>query len=149
MTRKRRHQATDPHATMPRWLRPKLTRDQLRDLSLAHYANLDAIARGEADASLMWQWAGGCFTWSRVAQLLQLGEPEMAEQLQLVAAVIERFERTGRVGFSGTEYQLAKIGAEIMDQLAESVDLCTAKVAAEWSEAEITRRADAGALQPA
>lgn len=138
-----------PVNPVPRWLRPKLRADQVRDLSLAHHANLDAIARGVADSSVMWQWAGGCLTWSRVAELLQRGEAEMAQQLHLVEAVIARFRRTGRVGFSGTEYQLAKLGVQVMDALAELVDVPTAQQAADWSEAEINRRADAGALQPA
>lgn len=124
--------ATKP---VPRWLRPKLTRDQVRDLALCHLQNLDAIAKGQADEATLWQWVGGCLTWSRVAELLGIGVPEMAEQLHLVKAVVERFGRTGRAVFTGPEYQLAKAGCDVMDQLAERVDRDTAVQAADWSEA--------------
>lgn len=55
----------------------------------------------------------------------------------LVASVVERYGRTGRVGFNGPEYQLAKHGVDVMDQLAELTDLYTAASAALWSEARV------------
>jgi hypothetical protein len=122
----------------PRGLRPKLASDQVRDLAMCHNVNLDAIARGTADEATLWQWAGGVFTWGRVADLLQVGQPEMQIQLQLAGAVLERYGRTGRVGFTGAEYQCAKTGVLVMDQLAELVDRPTAIAAAEWSEAKIS-----------
>ena len=72
-----------------------------------------------------------------MAELLQTGEPEMREQLELASTLIERYGRTGRVLFTGTEYQLAKTGVEVMDQLAEIVDKPTAVIAAEWSERKV------------
>lgn len=121
----------------PRGLRPMLAPDQVRDLSLCHLVNLDAIARGSADESTLWQWIGSVHTWSRAADLLQRGTSEMAEQLHLATAVIERYGATGRVGFSGPEYQLAKLGVDVMDELARLVDRPTAIAAAEWSEARL------------
>lgn len=119
---------------MPRAFRPKLAPDQVRDLAVVHLENLDAIANGEGSPELMWQVAGGIFTWHRVAEKLQAGVPEMTALLELVERLIERFKRTGRVGFSGTEYQLARHGVDYMDQLAEIVDRRTAIEAAEYSE---------------
>lgn len=119
---------------MPRAFRPKLAPDQVRDLAVVHLENLDAIANGEGTPELMWQVAGGIFTWHRVAEKLQAGVPEMTALLDLVERLIERFKRTGRVGFSGTEYQLARHGVDYMDQLAEIVDRRTAIEAAEYSE---------------
>lgn len=119
---------------MPRAFRPKLAPDQVRDLAVVHLENLDAIANGEGTPELMWQVAGGIFTWHRVAEKLQAGVPEMTALLELVERLIERFKRTGRVGFSGTEYQLARHGVDYMDQLAEIVDRRTAIEAAEYSE---------------
>ena len=121
----------------PRGLRPKLDRSQLRDLALAHVVNLDAIARGQADATTMWHAVEAAYTWSRVAQLMQLGEPEMAAQLHMLESVVERYKRTGKVGFSGAEYQTAKDGVSLMDELAALVDVPTAVAAAAWSEARI------------
>lgn len=119
---------------MPRAFRPKLAPDQVRDLAVVHLENLDAIANGQGTPELMWQVAGGIFTWHRVAEKLQAGVPEMTALLELVERLIERFKRTGRVGFSGTEYQLARHGVDYMDQLAEIVDRRTAIEAAEYSE---------------
>lgn len=125
----------------PRGLRPRLTPDQLLDLGLAHVVNLDAIARGEADESLLWQWVGGVLTWSRVAVLLDRGAPEMLEQVRLAARLVQRYGRTGRVLFTGTDYQLAKAGIEVMDELARHVDRPTAIAAANWSEAKVAQMA--------
>ena len=124
-------------AQPPRGLRPRLAPDQVRDLSLVHHVNLDAIATGQADETTLWQTVGGALTWCRVAERLQLGEAEMAQQLQLLERVVERYGRTGRVGFTGEEYQLAKVGVIVMDQLAEQVDRPTAIAAAEWSERKV------------
>lgn len=127
----------------PRGLRPRLAPDQVRDLGLAHVVNLDAIARGEANEALLWQWVGGVLTWSRVAELLQAGVPEMQAQLELAHRVIERYGRTGRVGFSGPDYQAARAGVQVMDLLAELVDKPTAIAAAEWSERRVNELAQA------
>lgn len=135
MTRKRCHRRRPVVPLPPRGLRPKLTPDQLRDLGLAHMVNLDTLARGEADEATLWQWVGGCLTWSRVAELMQVGVEEMRQQLELVTAVVERYGRTGRAVFTGPEYQLAKQGVGYMDDLAAIVDRPTAIAAAEWSEA--------------
>lgn len=126
---------------MPRGLRPKLARDQVVDLSLAHNANLDTIARGGAGEEVLWQWVGGLFTWSRAADLLDLGQAEIEPQLVMAAAVIERYGRTGRVAFTGPEYQLAKTGVLVMDALAERVDRATAIAAADWSENKVNELA--------
>lgn len=63
-----------------------------------------------------------------------VGEAEMTAQLELALSLIERYRRTGRVAFSGPEYQRAKAGVAIMDELAEIVDHPRAVIAAEWSE---------------
>jgi len=129
--------------------RPKpagLKPDQLRDLSLAHNVNLDAIATGTAQDSMLWDWAGGVFTWWKASRTLGIGEPEMDLQLDVATRLVERFGRTGRVLFDGPDLQLARDGVVVMDMLAQQVDMVTATVAAEWSEREINRMAQAVAL---
>lgn len=121
-------------ALPPPGLRPKLRRDQLRDLALCHLETLDAIAKGEGKSATLWDFAGAALTWSKAAELMQIGEAEMTAQLELALSLIERYKRTGRVAFSGPEYQAAKAGVAIMDQLAEIVDHPRAVIAAEWSE---------------
>lgn len=138
MSRKRtRRRVVIPMA--PRGLRPKLTRDQVRDLAICHLQNLDAVAFGDADEGTLWQIVGAVLTWSRVAEMLQLGAPEMIEQMNLVESLIKRFGEHGKVRFTGTEYQLARAGVDVMDQLAETVDMPTAVIAAEWSEARVNK----------
>lgn len=121
-------------ALPPPGLRPKLRRDQLRDLALCHLEALDSIARGDAKSATLWDFAGAALTWSKAAELMQIGEAEMTAQLELALSLIERYKRTGRVLFTGSEYQFAKAGVAVMDQLAEIVDHPRAVIAAEWSE---------------
>jgi len=126
---------------LPRAFRPKLAPDQVRDLALAHVVNLDAIATGQAGEEILWQQVGGTLTWCRVAELLGMGEPEMAEQLQLLEQVVARYRSTGRVVFTGPEYQLAKKGLQVMDLLATIVDRPTALQAADWGELRMNEMA--------
>jgi len=113
---------------------PPLDRQQLFSLSMAHNANLDIISRGEADIDLLWQHMGGVLTWHYVAQALGMGEPEMAAQVDLCVSMLDRFQRTGRVGFSGPELETARDGVVVFDQLAAAVDQATALQAVLWSE---------------
>lgn len=103
--------------------------------------NLDAIARGDAKSSMLWDLAGSVLTWSRAAQLAGVGVPEMTRQLEMVERLIDRFRRTNLVRFDGPDYQLAKTGLDVMDELARTVDKATAMVAADWSEREVNRMA--------
>ncbi|WKB52287.1 hypothetical protein [Eleftheria terrae] len=106
----------------------------MRDLSLVHHLNLDALVTGHADERLLWDWFGGVLTWSKAAEATQHGTAEMREQLHLVECVLARYARTGRIGLTGPEYQLAKAGVIVMDRLSRIVDRATAVSAASWSE---------------
>jgi hypothetical protein len=121
----------------PRGLRAKLTKSQMLDLALSHHSHLDTVAKGEGTETTLWQLVGAALTWSKVAELLQAGTDEMRVQLEIATSLIERYGRTGRVVFTGQEYQRAKAGLEAMDDLAEIVDLPTAVIASEWAEAKV------------
>ena len=125
-------------ALPPRGLRPRLDRGQRTDLALAHLVNLDEMVRGDATEELLWQVVEQTLVWSRVADLLQHRTDEMREQLDMVTSVVQRYGRTGRVGFSGMEYQLAKAGVAVMDELAEATDKATAIQAALWAEMRVS-----------
>jgi hypothetical protein len=127
----------------PRGLRPGLADDQVRDLSLVHHVNLDALARGQADESLLWEFVGGVLTWSRVADLLDAGVDEMRAQLELATRLVERYGATGRIVFRGIELQAARRGVVVMDMLAEQVDRPTAVAAADWSERKVNEMSSA------
>ena len=122
---------------------PRLTEQQQQGLSLVHVVNLDAIARGQADVRMMFDFVGGVLTWWRAAELAGLGVDELQPQYDLAMRLVERYRRTGRVRFDGPDYQLAKEGLALMDALASSVPQATAAEAAEWSEVESQRLADA------
>ena len=139
MTRKQAPARRRWPAQPPRGLRPKLAPGQVLDLSLVHHINLDTVVTGQADGTVLWHLMGGALTWSHVASKLGHGEQAMAEQLQMLEAVAARFIKTGRVGFTGLEYQTAKRGVMLQDELAAAVDQQTAIEAALWSEQRINQ----------
>lgn len=145
MTRRRRFQPTKAelldHMRATQALRSTkpLQADQVRDLSMCHHVNLDAICSGQAEQSMLWHFISGVLCWWKVAQLLQAGVPEMDAQLEVAARLCERWSRTGRVLFDGPDMQLARDGVAYMDQLAELVDTSTAWQAAAWSQREVAR----------
>lgn len=123
---------------VPRWLRPKLTPDQVRDLGLAHWQNVDALHSGQGNVETLWQIGGGIFTWSYVANALKVGMAEMLEQSKLFDRVVAHWRATGRVEWpTPQDYALAADGAAVMDELAKRVDRATAIEAADWSEKQI------------
>ena len=140
---RRRASKAELLARMQRAFRPKLKPDQLLDLGLCHVQNLDAIATGAAEPSMIWDYVGCVLTWWRVAELLGKGGPQMAVQLEVATQLVERFGRTGHVRFDGPGLQLARMGVMVMDRLAEIVDRQTAIAAANWSEIEVGRLAAA------
>ena len=79
--------------------------------------------------------------WHRAAELMGLGVAEMAPQLGVATRLVERFARTGQVRFDGPDYQLAKIGLQVMDEIARQVDQPTAIAATEWGDIEVNRLA--------
>lgn len=128
----------------PRGLRPRLAPGQVRDLGLVHWSNLDALATGHGSEQLLWQVVGGVLTWSRVAEMLAERNAdytpavqEMRAQLELSTRLVQRYGASGRVGLTGPDYQLAKRGAAVMDELAVVVDRATAVAAADWSERRV------------
>ncbi len=123
---------------MPRALRPRLDAAQQRDLDMLHHLQLDDIAHGRGTADTLWEWVASILTWSQAATLAQIGEHEMHAQLLLAEAVIQRWHSSGRVGFSGPEYQLARDGVQAMTLLAQTVDRATATQAANWSEHQLS-----------
>jgi hypothetical protein len=136
-TKKPRKRYTPRPAVVPRAMRPRLDRSSVATIGLMHIQHLDAIATGKADVHTLMDLTESVFTWSRVSELLQVGVPEMHEQLELVARLLERYIATRRIVFTGVEYQLAKEGVQIMDALAAEVDLDTANEAAMWSTARL------------
>ena len=114
-----------------------LAADQVRDLAISHHSHVDDVAHGRATIETAWEMAGAALGWSRIAQQLGQGETEMAQDLHVIRALIDRWQRTGRVAYTGIEYQQAKAGLEVADQLARLTDLITARAAVDWAENRI------------
>lgn len=124
-------------AKLPRAFRPRLDSAQVRDLALVHIVNLDTILSGEGDLTLLMHWVEAVFLWSKVAEILDIGVPEMTDQLHLAYSLIHRYDQTGKVEFAPAEAQAARDAVDIMDQLARLTDQRTASEAADWSEAKL------------
>ena len=122
----------------PPGLRRMLDTNQRRDLALSHALALDDIVRGQATPEMLWEVAGATLTCSFVAQLIDVGEPEMSEQMQVIGRLIERFKRTGVLRFDGPDYQLAKTGLHVMDELALIATHAQANAAADFAQNQIT-----------
>ena len=75
MKARRRPTQAELLARLPRAFRPKLDTLQQRDLALYHNVNLDAIATGQAEASMLWDFLGGVLLWHRAAELMGMGVP--------------------------------------------------------------------------
>ena len=117
-----------------------LSPQQVRDLALAHVVTVDAIAGPSPTLQDAWDLAEAALTWSIVAEALRKRDPGSADlaaasaamemQSEVAVAVIARYHRTGRVGFTGPELSQARAGLAWMDALAEAVDGRTAALCA-------------------
>jgi hypothetical protein len=128
-------------------LRPQLTTSDRVALGICHIETLDAIAKGEADVAMLWDWIETTLTWLKAAELIRQGVPEMLEQFDLVTRVAERQAATHRVLFTGLDYQLAKTGVEVMDQLALVTDKANFAIAGVWAAAKTREMQAASAPQ--
>lgn len=122
---------------MHRTFRPRMEQRQVFSLSLLRNTQLDALVTGQADEEMLWQWVATVLTWSKAAELLERGVDDMTLQLDLVTRTLNRYRATGRIGLSGPDYQLAKVGVMVMDTLAEIIDQPNANAAAEWCEQQV------------
>lgn len=117
-----------------RFFKPRLHPTQVRDLHLLHALLLDDLLHDRATEHTLWELVAMAFTWSRTAELLGMGEPEMAPQMELATRLVERYGATGQVRLQGVERDVARIGCIVMDHLAERTDSATATAASHWSE---------------
>lgn len=124
---------------VPKWCRPKLEQAKVNQIELIHLAHVDAIVQGIGDVDLLWDILEALLTWSDVARRLDVGAPEIVAQIDLYQSVLNRYQRTGKVGYSGPEYQLAVKGTVHMTLLASEVDQLTALKAAEWAEQQVAQ----------
>lgn len=125
--------------TIPRAFLPRYSRAEVMRMNLAHIGNLNGIATGCANDSVIWDFIANALTWWHAATSMGRHEQAMAQQLDLAKRLVDRWARTSRVRFDGPDYQLAKFGVLVMDDLAECVDVPTAQAAAAWSQAQMAK----------
>lgn len=115
-----------PYAgTMPKFWRPKLSAQQALDAQIIHWDLITRFVNGTATKADLWDWIETGYTYTQIMQLhIDDGtefEPSaiaaISDQIDIYQSVIARYRATGRVGFSGTELQTARLAAQVMDEL--------------------------------
>lgn len=130
-----RRQITAPPS---RLFKLRLHPKQVLTLHVLHSLLLDDLLRDRATEATLWELVAMAFTWSRTAELLGEGEPEIAPMLELATRLVERWGATGQVQLVGVERQVACHGVIVMDLLAQRTDSETATAASHWSEGCLT-----------
>ena len=126
---------------LPKFWKPKLTETQKLDCQLIHWDLISRFTAGTADKGDLWDWAETGLTYSRFMYLIYQdgtqftpeAQQAVDEQLQSYEAVIGRFMRTGRVGFTGAELLIARAAASVFDGLVALDRNGFADQAAHWS----------------
>jgi hypothetical protein len=132
---------------LPKFWQPKLTPTQQLDCKVIHWDLVDRFTTGTATRDDMWDWMETGFTYSQIMRLLAEDgsdfTPEavqaIADQLNTYAGVIARWSATGRVGFNGTELNIARAAAHVMDGLIDMDRHGIAERAAQWSTQQVQR----------
>lgn len=126
---------------LPKFWRPKLTSRVQLDAKLIHWDLIDRFTKGAATADDLWDWIETGLTYSEIMRLLIEDGTEFTEESALAiaslldshASVIQRYVKTGRIGFDYAELLAARAAAEVMDQLIEMDRHGIAEKAACWS----------------
>lgn len=132
-------------ADLPKFWRPKLTDSQKLDCKLIHWDLISRFTAGTADSADLWDWMETGLTYSQLMRLLAQDGTEFTseaqsavdDQLLTYGAIIARYTRTGRVGFSAAELLTARAAASVFDDLAEMDRNGLAQQAAHWSVAQM------------
>lgn len=128
-------------AQLPKFWQPKLDTSQVIDAKVIHWDLIDRFTSGTANVVDLWDWIETGFTLSQMMYLLTEDGVEftyeaqaaLAEQLGIYEDVIARYRTTGRVGFNGTQLQIARAAAHVMDGLIDMDRHGIAVKAARWS----------------
>jgi hypothetical protein len=129
-----------PQLQLPRWARPKLAADQRRDLAIIQLQKLADLDAGLATEATLWDLVRDALTWKHTAELLNVGQAEMATALQLVQQLVEHYGRTGRVEWIEPAHTAAlRLAVAWFEDLAQLVDRDTAVQAAAMSEVMVER----------
>lgn len=118
--------------TVPKWLRRKLSAQQLEDLDLVHLQIVDALKVKQPDAAFM--WLGSVLLYWKVSQHMRVGKEVMDDQLALADQLMWR-------SAGPADWTLLSCGAGYMRDLAELADQPLTAWCADWAQREAERRA--------
>lgn len=121
-----------------RLLRPRMQRSQVVTLQIVHEHLLGDLLHDQADTETLWDWMAAVLTWSRVAELQGIGEPEMAAVLELGTRLVERYGATGAVKLQPHEHDIARWACAVMHELAAVAEDAHAVAATHWSEGALS-----------
>jgi len=132
---------------LPKFWRGKVTPEQQLTCTVIHWDLITRFTTGTATRDDMWDWIETGFTYSQIMRLLSEdgtdftpeAEQAIADQLAIYGSVIARWNATGRVGFNGTELNIARAAAHVMDGLIDMDRHGIAERAVQWSTAQMQR----------
>jgi hypothetical protein len=139
-----KHQA---YPLIPKFWQPKVKPEVQSTCRIIHWNNITSISKGLADEPFMWEWVECCLTYKEMMRLLIKDGVQMtpeaqaaiAEQLECWPVVVKRYRATGLVGFTGTELNIARAAAHVMDELIGLDRNGIAWAARTWSNLEMPK----------
>lgn len=143
-------------AQLPKFWRPKLPASVRTTAQIVHWDLITRFTDGTAGAEELWDWIETGFTYSQIARLLAADgvefDPEalnrLAEQFNTYESVIDRFRKTGRIGFDADQLRIARAAAEVMDALIDMDRHGIAERAARWSVEQMAAMRKRAAAHP-
>lgn len=128
-------------AALPKFWRPKTAPDVQLTCKIIHWDLIELITQGKATRAELWDWMETGFTYSQLMRLLAQDGTEFTpeaiaavqEQIDSYEAIAQRYQRTGRVGFTGPELLIARAAAEVFTDLIALDRNGYAQQAAMWS----------------
>lgn len=132
---------------IPKFWQPKVDPVKQLTAKVIHWDLIDRFTAGTADEEILWDWIEAGLTYSEMTRLLIADGVAITDEavaairdhLEAFPVVAKRFQDTGRAVFTGTELNIARAAAHVMDQLIENDRHGIAWAAREWSNAEMTK----------
>ena len=109
----------------PKFWQPKVPPAMQSTVQIIHHDLISRFINGTADESILWDWVEAGQSYSEMMRLLHAdgvkftpeSETVVIEVLEIQPDVVKRFKGTGRVGFTGTELNIARAAAYVWDEL--------------------------------
>lgn len=126
---------------IPKFWQPKLAKHQCLDAKIIHWDLIDRFSQGAANKNDLWDWIETGYTYCKMIELhqkdgtvfTQESIEAVSNQIDIYESVIERYKRTGRVGFSAQELIVARAAASVFDSLIDIDRNGIAVCASKWS----------------